>query len=338
LTANKVKAAFIDHSFHKITRSSDFIKNILCETFDLVYYYDESWGGGTEINIEELKKNNYEYIFYWQRIHTPKKLKKLKNSKIIFFPMEDSTLGFINSNWLKYASIPIKIVCFSKNLFNKLKKLKVNCFYAQYYINTNMTDAINDFSSKRVYFWNRTEEINWKLIKKLLGNNQIDNLIFMAVSDPNFKLILPDKNDLNKYNIKIFDIFLEEKEYNELVSKSNIYISPRKYEGIGLSFLEALTRGQCVIAPNYMTMNEYIEDGVNGYLYELTNEIELDLRNFESIGREARKRCIKGYEIWEKQKNDMIKYILRYDNLTKNMKLILFFKTKCFQIQEFLFK
>ena len=129
-------------------------------------------------------------------------------------------------------------------------------------------------------------------------------------------------------------ILSEKKEYNDLVSKSNIYISPRKYEGIGMSFLEALTRGQCVIAPNYMTMNQYIKDGVNGYLYELTDEKELDLRKFESIGREARERCIKGYEIWEKQKNDLIKYILM-DYSTKKMKSILFLRIKCFQIYEF---
>ena len=96
----KIKAAFIDHSFHKKTLSSVFLKEVLSEKFELVEYFDESWNGGTEIDIKTL--NKYEYIFYFQFIHSADKLKYLnKNVKIIWFPMWDAVSGMKKSRWLK---------------------------------------------------------------------------------------------------------------------------------------------------------------------------------------------------------------------------------------------
>ena len=48
--------AFVDHSFHEKTRSSDFIKELLSSYFDLTYYGDNSWQGGKNIPIEELNE------------------------------------------------------------------------------------------------------------------------------------------------------------------------------------------------------------------------------------------------------------------------------------------
>jgi len=335
----KKKAAFIDHSFHKKTCSSDFIKELLLEYFDITYYYDESWQGGEEIDIDDLNDNNYEYIFYWQRIHKLKDLKKIRHSKIVFFPMEDSTLGFSNLNWLEYRYVPIKIICFSKRLFDTLHNLKIDCFYVQYFIDPNSLQAVTDYFTKRVYFWNRTEEINWELIKSILGNNQITSLMYMAVSDPNNNIDLPDKNDIKKYNIEIYEKFFKKDEYINMVSRANIYIAPRKYEGIGMSFLEAFARGQCVIAPNYMTMNEYIENGVNGYLYELDNEKKIDLSNFEFVAKEGRKRALIGYSKWEKKQNELMKFILNdYKHIKILPKIIIQLKIKYLWMMELIVK
>ena len=44
----------------------------------------------------------------------------------------------------------------------------------------------------------------------------------------------------------------------KLVKYSDVFISPRKQEGIGMSFLEAMSLGKYIIAINDSTMNEYI--------------------------------------------------------------------------------
>lgn len=73
----------------------------------------------------------------------------------------------------------------------------------------------------------------------------------------------------------VFDVkgakeFLPREEYLQRLAKCGIVIAPRRKEGIGMAFLEAMAMGKCVAAHNDATMNEYIEDGVNGILFDAT--------------------------------------------------------------------
>lgn len=331
----KKKAAFVDHSFHKKTLCTVFLKELLSKTFELVEYYDESWNGGNEIDIDLLK--DYEYIFYFQFIHGAEKFKKFKidDVKIVWFPMWDDIYWMKNIEWLEYQKILIKIVCFSKTLYNKLNKLGFDCEYFQYFIDPESIKPVTDYDSKRVYFWNRTEEINWKTVKKFLGNTPVDSLTFMAVPDPTQNPQVPPEGELISYNIQLYNQFLDYEKYIDIVSKSNIYIAPRKFEGIGMSFLEALCRGQCVIAPNYPTMNEYIIHGVNGYLYNLEKLEEIDITNFNLVGEEARARAIDGFKKWQQQKIKLVEYITSPNNIKRKTNLDIFAKKLFFKIQEF---
>ena len=329
----KIKAAFIDHSFHKKTLSSVFLKKILSKTFELVEYFDESWNGGNEIDINTLKK--YEYIFYFQFIHGADKLKYLnKNAKIIWFPMWDAVSGMKNSGWLKYQITPIKIVCFSKTLYAKLSKLGFDCAYFQYFVDPQSVQPVTDYNTTRVYFWNRTEEINLGVVKKLIGNNHIASLTYMSVPDPNHQLQIPPEEDLKKYNIQLYNQFLCFEDYINLVSKSNIYIAPRMFEGIGMTFIEALCRGQCVIAPNFPTMNEYIVHGENGYLYDIDKLEEIAINNLESVGKEARVRAIDGFKKWQQQRGKLIEYVSDFGNIDRKSIFVLSIKIAILKIQE----
>ena len=74
----------------------------------------------------------------------------------------------------------------------------------------------------------------------------------------------------------VFDVkgakeFLPREEYLQRLAKCGIVIAPRRKEGIGMAFLEAMAMGKCVAAHNDATMNEYIEDGVNGLLFDARN-------------------------------------------------------------------
>ena len=54
--------------------------------------------------------------------------------------------------------------------------------------------------------------------------------------------------------------------YFHTTREANIYIAPRSVEGVGLTFIEALSRGSAVVAYDGPTMNEYIRHKKNGYL------------------------------------------------------------------------
>jgi Glycosyltransferase len=64
--------------------------------------------------------------------------------------------------------------------------------------------------------------------------------------------------------------FLNKKDYIKFVKYSDVFISPRKQEGIGMSFLEAMSLGKYIVAINDSTMNEYILNRKIGLL--ISNE------------------------------------------------------------------
>jgi len=170
------------------------------------------------------------------------------------------------------------------------------------------------------------------LVKKLIGNNRVDKVIFRNNPDPGHKNLLPSHEDVKKYNIKISNGWIEKNEYKKLLSECNVFIAPRPYEGIGTSFLEALSTGMAVIAPNNATMNEYVVHNKNGYLYDLSNPKEINLNNITKIRKEAKKSAIKGFEKWKKEKYELLSFVnsspitINTSKLLKIKTVLYFFK------------
>lgn len=96
---------------------------------------------------------------------------------------------------------------------------------------------------KRVFLWERGE-ITQSVVEKLFPPS--DGYVF---------------------DVKRADEFLERDDYLARIAKCGIVIAPRRKEGIGMAFLEAMAMGKCVVANDDATMNEYIEDGENGILF-----------------------------------------------------------------------
>lgn len=80
-----------------------------------------------------------------------------------------------------------------------------------------------------------------------------------------------------------------------------------------MSFIEAMTTGQCVVVPNTPIMNEYIRDEETGLLYYHKNPVPLDFSNAEQIARNARGYCQKGYERWVQSEEELIAMMFRHD-------------------------
>ena len=76
-----------------------------------------------------------------------------------------------------------------------------------------------------------------------------------------------------------------------------------------MSFLEAMSMGKIVIANNDATMNEYIQHGVNGYLFDYKNPKPLIFDNLDKIQDNAYKTVEQGYQQFQINKNDIIKII-----------------------------
>lgn len=324
-----MKIAFIGHTYHKKTSSHKFIIELLYKySSNIDYYYDDAWNGGASIDYKQIAKDHYDQVVVWQITEAAENLANLlDNNKLSFFPMYDACHMLGNGYWTKLGHI--KIISFSSTLYTKLKRLGCNVFYMQYYPNPNDYLPINYNHKLSVFYWQRRKVPTISSVLNVLGS--VDHVHWHRAFDPGFvsnkELVVSDDSNVNK--ITISDWFENKSELEKLLSAMNIYIAPRDYEGIGMSFLEAMARGQCVISLDNPTMSEYISHNCDGVLIQNYESTKLDLSPsvVNQIGKNARNKIFTGYKIWEKEYTERLpniifntenNYLDRYDFLYSN--------------------
>jgi len=92
---------------------------------------------------------------------------------------------------------------------------------------------------------------------------------FKLLDKQDTKLVITSQKPLEgNYpdNIEIIDKDLTRKEMIDMYYKSDVVVLPSKWETVGLPILESLAAGKPVITSNAAPMNEFIKEGLNGYL------------------------------------------------------------------------
>jgi len=300
----KPTLAFVDHSFHKKTHSGDFLRELFSSHFTVMDIWDNSWNKGEEIDANEI--NKCDYVFYFQVISPLNILIKL-TPKIIYAPMYDGE-KFNDLYWKNIANLPIKIVCFSNKIYEHCKKYGVDAINVQYYFDPRLYKMDIPQDKNHFFFWHRGD-IDFEEIKKIIKPESIDSFIYKSTVDPFKKREEVSEEDKVEYKIKTIEAdFIPKEDYLELLSRCNIYISPRKKEGIGMSFLEAMAMGHIIIGYDDATMNEYIKDNFNGYLFSEDGK-SIDFADANQIRKNSIISAEKGYKRWVEDKKNIIDFI-----------------------------
>lgn len=296
------KIVFIAHSYHKKTKSCDFLTEYLKNYFDVEVLYDEEWETGKKIDWTQFD-SKYKSIIIWQMFPKQEDFEKISNPNIVYFPMYDQVEKWHFNQW--YLCKNIKIVSFSSTLHKKLQKFGFNSIYVQYFIEPK------DFTPgnlDEVFFWQRLSKININTIKKIFKKSKVKIHLHKSV-DPGQTYIPPTAEDEQKFNITYSEWFESKDKMQDFIKTKGIYIAPRFTEGIGMSFLEAMAQGKVVIAHNKPTMNEYIKNGKTGFLCNFKFPIAINLKNIEDIQQNTYNYAKAGYENWLSQRKSIIDYI-----------------------------
>ena len=318
----KPRLAFIDHSFHKKTQATAFLMDILSENFDIECIWDDSWSGGDSISIEYLNKHNFEFVLFFQVLFPVDELKKLRG-KLIWVPMYDGVVGRAPSFWMELSQLPIKVISFSKRVFDVARSFGIQSVSVQYFFDPEKFKEISQIEGKRIFFWQRTK-FSFKDVKKILGNQRVEKFVLKLDVDPGYTPVRPTNEDMRRYNIEIIDGNLSKEDYLELVRGSNIFIAPRKFEGIGMSFIEAMTMGLAVVAFDHPTMNEYMVHQKSGYLVNERRLGEIDFSKFQEIGEKAREVCKKGYKEWLMKREKLADFIVEDFRPPRRLNILVF--------------
>jgi hypothetical protein len=303
------KIAFIGFDFHNTTtKSSLFFIDILKKNFEVNLFWDFANNPEDKSNKNAFLDDYYILIF-WQVMPNIIKLQYSKCQNIIIIPMYEQVVDYPNQYFEQYNLY--RFICFSKVLYNKLVSLDINSLYVQYYPKPyKNSNIINQTNKVNIFFWKRGGVINLELIKKLIPKQNINSICIHSLESEKYTWFsMPNKKDIQDYNITFSSWFDTHDNFVNHLQKYEIFIVPRLYEGIGMTFLEAMNLGRCVVSPNTATMNEYIKNQQNGILFDLNNPKNIDLSNLTNISKNSMTTIYNGYQAWQQDINKIVDFL-----------------------------
>ena len=309
------KIAYVDHSYHKKTVSTKFIPEALTAYGHKVdFFWDEAWCGGKWVDFDTVK--NYDAVIMFQSYcsHRDELFFKNLHPNITYIPMLDQfgiwngPQGCVYDFWLQFQGV--KVINFSNICHGMTVGMGIRSELFRFF--RPPSSKCQTSSGLNGFLWIRmNNQISWQLVKRLIGNTKFDSFHLHVANDPSSpKVILPSEDDMRNYNITVSNWFEDKADFEKVLAKANVYFAPRMEEGIGQSFLEAFARGQCVVAPNNGTMNEYIQHGFTGLLFDAHNPRPLDFSDALNIGQRAYEANAAGYKAWLASRADLVNFIL----------------------------
>lgn len=305
-----MRVAIIAHSYQAKTKSNEWFLQLVsanARTVDLIW--DEEWIGGPSISIEEIVSADYDRVFVYQLPHVVSRLVDKIADRLVFIPMYDAVYGLDKTFWKSLQATPI--LNLSWTLHTHVKRMGVDSLHTQYFPDPAHFKPSNDFETLRGLFWLRRKDLGWPRIKRLASGSEWSEFHIHDSPDPDLhepmtaSASTPTIEDVKEFNIK-FSKWMDRGSFDEIAHHANIFFASRRREGIGMAFLEAMARGQCVIAPNFPTHSEYITSGVSGILYDPHMLKSLDLAAARQLGANARHTIEVGFDRWSRDKKERL--------------------------------
>ena len=153
----------------------------------------------------------------------------------------------------------------------------------------NKPDPIDDQPNDYFKFITVGRLAPWKnidiIIKALSDYKKANqNFIFYIVgSGPEETKLKKLVNDLDLENFVTFTGQLQKDDLNYYLQKSDIYIQASSYEGLPHVILEAMSHNLSIISTPIGGTNEVIQDGKNGWVWELENNFKPNKNNLIEI-------------------------------------------------------
>ncbi len=295
----KKKLAFVDHNFHKKSRSGDFLRDIFKKNYKINNFW---WSLKDQYNLYK-KIKNYENIFFFQSLLPLEDMIKLRDKNLMWAPMYDN-LDLTNNFWKKIKFLNLKILAFSNPVKNLCKKHGCNFLRSKFGLKFKKNKN-NNSRKLQIFFWYRNNISFYDWIKKF-NSEDIKQIIYFNCPDPGRSSEFVKERDIKKYKVKIISKpFMSKKKYINFIKNCDVFVCPRKQEGIGMSFLEAISYGKYLISYKDTTMDEYITNEKIGIFFD----DKLKKINTRKIKNSQKFRKIYAEKIYKEWNLDKIKVI-----------------------------
>lgn len=298
----KKKLLLISHAFHQRTKSNEFLIELFAADYDVTCRYLDPTDADPDGPLADVRTGDYELIVCSQVVPPQSILGCVPKTPLVFVPMYDFSESWEIERWLPFRKV--RIVSFSRALTGRLERWGFDVKQAQYF--PEPSSVVNWGKPERAFFWNRVEAINLRTASTLLASSPVTSIHVHRSMDPGQAYLPPDPSSRERFAITETEWFETREELREVLEDCSVYIAPRLLEGVGLSFLEAMAMGRCVVAPDRPTMNEYIRDGETGILYDPDSPKPIKLEDLRGIQHRALASIQAGRAEWKHQKATLL--------------------------------
>ena len=297
MSTGRPRIVFIDHSFHKVTRSSAFFTALLSEWADVLTIDSESWRRGANVSAARIDAAGADVAVFWQTLPDPGELFKLR-TPAVWVPMYDSAVHSPEVFWRVLARTGVRVLSFCRALSATARRHGVPVSDYTYYPDPALVPARRTGGDGlRLFFWDRGYT-RFDLLRATVDPADVGRTTVRRAPNPGLSASPVTAQDVRDYKIAFCDGVLGRAQYLDLLAGCDVFFAPRRYEGLGMTFLEALAMGLAVVAADSPTMNEYITDGTDGFLFDPGRPARVDLRTAREAGERAREAMRRGRAEW----------------------------------------
>lgn len=294
-----MRIAFLGHSYHGVTGSSRFMQAILGGLGSVSVFEDASWDGGAPVDVAAVLAGGFDAIHVWQMEQPLEALVAARPGvPIYWYPMHDSARHLGEAFWARVAP-GARIIAFCRAVHEAAVRRGLDSAWFQYFPDPAGVAPV--VAEDGVFCWPRREEFGWPMLKRLLPVGFSGRMHLHDHADPGAAPPgMPDVGEIAGFGITLSRWFEDRGALDRLLACFRVYVAPRLHEGIGMAFLEAMARGQCVVAAERPTMSEYITHGVNGLLFDPDRPAPVDLGEAVRLGARARGLVALGHARWQR--------------------------------------
>lgn len=295
---------YIGHEYHLKTKSTQFLFKIFEREYEITFLSVDPYLGTDEVDVSSVAGRHFDLLVCLQVMPSINRISAaVAFDHAAFFPMADYYYGahpVTDPIWDEYREF--HILCFSKKVFKEVSRAGYDAKYLQYFPEPPAEiPSLGD--PKSVFFWQRVTHVNLWTLYTLLLKYPYERLHLHRAMDPGERAIEPFPEISSDHVISESTWFDTREQMLECMTRSAIYMASRPLEGIGMSFLEAMAYGRCVLAEDNTTMNEYIVHGKTGFLYSRGDALApLPISSVDDIVK-IQKNVIaymkKGWERWK---------------------------------------
>ena len=292
-----MKILYIGHPAHNWSGSTKFFQLILESLGSVTYLLPNTFSVENDLYVA-IESNFDLYVFFQFDFMAYAFVAAGKN--VLIVPMVDgsSNYGLLHWRLLRDA----KFITFSKTFDKFLRVQMLETYNIKYW---PKPEQYSEPTSNSIYFWPRNSGFPLTIAK-------IDKL-FHGSRPITIRISTDDPAEIDSLGSLPGSAILKQipnrQSHLEELKSSSIFIAPRMSEGIGHSFLEAMSFGRPVVAYNFPTMSEYISNGFNGILINRRAKL-FDLNmDWVQMGRNAHESVVAGQEFYSQSLLEMEKFI-----------------------------